>query len=73
MLPDLIPLANFGQIKASGFRGFKDHKPWWGPYWQGQRSSGVASVAQQAAQPIHCLITTNLLQSEMLQSVAVPR
>lgn len=28
-----------------------EHKPWWGPYWQSQRPSGLASVAEQAANP----------------------
>lgn len=33
------------------FPWVQDHKAWWGPYWQSQRASGMASVAQQAAQP----------------------
>ncbi|BDX05078.1 alpha-amylase family glycosyl hydrolase [Planctobacterium marinum] len=33
------------------FPWVKEHKPWWGPYWQSQRPSGKASVDIQAANP----------------------
>lgn len=33
------------------FPWVKEHKPWWGPYWQSQRASGNASVDVQAANP----------------------
>lgn len=33
------------------FPWVQDHKAWWGPYWQSQRPSGLASVDVQQANP----------------------
>lgn len=37
--------------QAEWFPWVKQHQPWWGPYWQSLRPTGLASVAQQADHP----------------------
>lgn len=43
--------GEFWLDQGKWFPWVQEHTPWWGPYWQGQRPSGLASVDVQAANP----------------------